>query len=73
MIDLENGNISATLLIRNLAETFKPEYLKQKKAARLGADLNNTAFNSEEIMDNKNRIVTLNVSKSNNFRKGGDL
>ena len=73
MVKLDNGNISASLLIRNLAETFKPEYLKQKKAARLGTDLNNITVNDEEIMNINNRNVTLNVAKSNNFRKGGDL
>ena len=49
-----------------LSETFKPEYLRQKKAALLGADLNNITVNDEEIMNINNRNVTLNVSKSNN-------
>ena len=56
---------------RNLAGAFKPD-LRQKKAARLGADLNYITVNDEEIMSINNRNVTLNVAKSNIFRAGGE-
>ena len=69
----QEGNISAALLIRNLAETFKPEYLRQKKSALGRTDLEITTRMDEEIMDSKNRNVTLNVKKGNDFRNGGEV
>ena len=57
---------------RNLAEVFTPD-LRQKKSALGRTDLNNITVNDGKIMDNKNRNVTLNVKKSNNFRDGGEV
>ena len=72
--DLKNNGVSVarqSIKTRNLAGAFIPD-LRQKKAARLGADLNNITVNDEEIMSINNRNVTLNVAKSNIFRAGGE-